>query len=153
MTLIRCHKCFGLMRPEAEFCPTCKAPPKKGGDNAWKIVLFAVLPLGLLLFGGLMVSCDGSSKTNAKIKASNSDLLFAARVFVKDRLKDPGSAEFRSEFIGPTGLACGEVNAKNSFGGYAGFARYVSGGSKTTFLETDVPPGEFDAVWQQFCAR
>ncbi len=47
---------------------------------------------------------------------------------VKATLKDPGSAMFRNVRIG-RGLGapavCGEVNAKNSFGGYLGYNRFV----------------------------
>ncbi|WP_430434281.1 hypothetical protein [Methyloversatilis sp.] len=42
-------------------------------------------------------------------------------------LKDPQSAQFRSEHLGKhPGYLCGEVNAKNSMGGYVGFKRFVS---------------------------
>jgi hypothetical protein len=51
---------------------------------------------------------------------------------VREKLKDPDSANFRSFSIHrgeePTDGAfyiCGEVNAKNSYGGYAGFERFL----------------------------
>lgn len=40
-------------------------------------------------------------------------------------LKDPGSAIYRNERINRN-YVCGEVNARNSMGGYTGFVRYVS---------------------------
>ncbi len=40
-------------------------------------------------------------------------------------LKDPGSATYRNERIRRE-YVCGEVNARNSLGGYTGFVRYVS---------------------------
>lgn len=40
-------------------------------------------------------------------------------------LKDPGSATWRAEQL-KGGVVCGEVNARNSMGGYVGFKRYVS---------------------------
>lgn len=60
----------------------------------------------------------------------NHDSLF--KKIAKDNLKDPGSAQFRniqkpkkfwgkSLTLNPYWLICGEVNAKNSFGGYTGF--------------------------------
>lgn len=39
---------------------------------------------------------------------------------VKDKLKDGETAKFRNQWE-----LCGEVNAKNSFGAYTGFQRYI----------------------------
>ncbi|MDN8035513.1 hypothetical protein [Burkholderia vietnamiensis] len=48
-------------------------------------------------------------------------------------LKDPESAQFRDVFVGVT-YACGQVNARNGFGGYTGFNDfYVSGVSSFYF--------------------
>lgn len=44
---------------------------------------------------------------------------------VKDTLKDPQSAQFRNiQFIKSSNSLCGEVNAKNSMGGYVGFKSF-----------------------------
>ena len=48
---------------------------------------------------------------------------------VANQMKDPNSAEFRNwhAFQSDKGLlVCGEVNAKNSFGGYVGFTHFVA---------------------------
>lgn len=45
-------------------------------------------------------------------------------------LKDPGSAQFRNVRVvaRPEGkLVCGEMNAKNSLGGYVGYKPFISG--------------------------
>lgn len=51
-----------------------------------------------------------------------------ARDAVKAKLNDPGSAEFRGDTVyevdGST-IVCGEVNARNRMGGYAGFEPYI----------------------------
>jgi hypothetical protein len=60
-----------------------------------------------------------------------------ARAPLVDLLKDPSSAQFRNERIGKTGALCGEVNAKNSMGGYIGFRKYVSLGPDANYIETD----------------
>lgn len=53
-------------------------------------------------------------------------------------LKDPESAQFRDIYIGMT-YACGQVNAKNSFGGYSGFVDfYVSGVASFNFGQEHV---------------
>ena len=54
--------------------------------------------------------------------------LFAeAHVAVRLQLRDPDSAQFRDDYAKvylDRGVACGEVNAKNGLGGYAGFQPY-----------------------------
>jgi hypothetical protein len=73
---------------------------------------------------------------------------------VKQRLKDPSSVEFRNVYFhrGSESIpvTCGEVNSKNSFGGYVGFQKFISGGSlELTFLENEV--SDFHNVWNQLC--
>lgn len=48
-----------------------------------------------------------------------------ARAAVSEKLSDPSSAQFRNERSKEGGWVCGEVNAKNAFGGYIGFKRYT----------------------------
>jgi hypothetical protein len=50
-------------------------------------------------------------------------------------LKDPTSAEFRNEKITKSGVLCGEVNSKNSMGGYVGFKRYIAAGPQASYIE------------------
>lgn len=63
---------------------------------------------------------------------TNAQFIAAAQKGVRDEMKDPGSAEFRNVKVYPKGGAktmttvCGEVNAKNSYGGYVGFRPFVA---------------------------
>jgi len=50
-------------------------------------------------------------------------------------LKDPASAQTRNERITKVGVLCGEVNAKNSMGGYVGFKKFISYGPENNFIE------------------
>ena len=51
----------------------------------------------------------------------------ALRAKVLASLKDPASAQWQNEIVSPDkNTICGEVNAKNSMGGYVGFKRYIS---------------------------
>ncbi|MET3761694.1 hypothetical protein [Sphingomonas sp. UYEF23] len=58
------------------------------------------------------------------------DTKVEAEMNLKAGLKDAESATFRNEFV--SGLAsgaqmlCGEVNSRNSFGGYTGFKRFIA---------------------------
>ncbi|MDH5731075.1 MAG: hypothetical protein OEZ58_18995 [Gammaproteobacteria bacterium] len=72
----------------------------------------------------------------------------------KSKLKDPSSAKFRNVYYhkGTEGVpvTCGEVNSKNSFGGYGGYQRFVSAGKpELTFLQEQVD--DFSNVWNRFC--
>jgi len=72
----------------------------------------------------------------------------------KEKLKDPSSAKFRNVYFhkGAKGIpmTCGEVNSRNSFGGYSGYQKFVSAGKpELTFLQEQVKG--FSDVWSQFC--
>ena len=66
------------------------------------------------------------------------ETIMAAERAVRGQLKDPDAAQFRDVRANYTEefdvVACGRVNAKNEFGGYTGFRRFVSGG-KSVILE------------------
>ena len=66
------------------------------------------------------------------------ETIVAAEHAVRRELKDPDAAQFkdvRANYTDEFGVvACGRVNAKNEFGGYTGFRRFVSGG-KSVILE------------------
>jgi hypothetical protein len=63
-----------------------------------------------------------------------------AQEAVRNHLKDPDSARFRNVTIirvEPDGaVVCGEVNAKNSYGGYVGFRRFVVTGDHVMMDDT-----------------
>ncbi|MEB0133776.1 hypothetical protein QN362_00355 [Actimicrobium sp. CCC2.4] len=95
---------------------------------------------------------SGCGKSDAqKENELNANLKMLGERYVKAKLKDPDSAEFRNQFIGKAGAPCGEVNSKNSFGGFVGFQRYISVGTELTVLKADMPAGDFDTTWTKMC--
>jgi hypothetical protein len=102
---------------------------------------------------------QGRSNTNGERRAGldedlkNEAWIAKAKDAIKDRLKDPRSAEFKRLVVSRTGgvpVVCGEVSSKNSFGGRNGFQRVVSAARPDlTFLEEEV--GDMDSVWRKFC--
>lgn len=75
---------------------------------------------------------------------------------VRSKLKDPDSAEFRNvQFYsgGPSPSTCGEVNAKNSFGGFSGYERFIAVGSTMSVLESEMKPNEMDKLWASVCIK
>ena len=76
---------------------------------------------------------------------------FAAENAVKSKLKDPDSAKFENITVYKN-VACGTVNAKNSFGGYSGKTRFISAGTiNATFFENDMTAEDFVYVWNEKC--
>lgn len=71
------------------------------------------------------------------------------RSYVSQHLKDPDSAKFRNQH----GM-CGEVNAKNGFGGYTGYVRFMAASEDRVFMEDDarLAPGAFDEAWGSVCS-
>jgi hypothetical protein len=50
-------------------------------------------------------------------------------------LKDPDTAEFRNERLAADGVLCGEINARNSYGAYTGYKRYIAMAADDVYLE------------------
>lgn len=88
--------------------------------------------LAVVLLSGLTAGCKSELKDAQKLVAS--------------KLKDPGSAQFRNVRKGTYGRICGEVNGKNSYGGYTGFSNFSVNGS-IVLMDDDLPYGE----WTVYC--
>lgn len=57
-------------------------------------------------------------------KAEDEATLTAAKLEIERRVKDPGSIQYRNlKVVGSD--VCGEVNAKNGFGAYVGYRRFI----------------------------
>lgn len=66
---------------------------------------------------------------------------------VLSTLKDPDSAQFQN-----IKGYCGEVNSKNSYGGYVGFKRYVSIDGTVLLEDSEgVEPETFAIIWEAHC--
>jgi len=66
-----------------------------------------------------------------KAEQEKQKIIEAARKPIISSLKDPLSAQFKDEWITSDKITvCGEVNAKNSLGGYVGFKYYISNGDE-----------------------
>jgi hypothetical protein len=101
-----------------------------------------------------LAGCGQSSSppkfANGKDEISNQ---VHAQILVEKRLRDPASAQFSRLSVADIGLktvVCGEVNAKNGFGGYGGRESFVVMDERAT-LASDLPAGEFVALWKANC--
>lgn len=76
----------------------------------------------------------------SKTGVSDERILEIAKQVTADSLKDPDSARFRNVGIrqfGELRIVCGEVNGKNSYGGYVGFVRFSAGTADATLESRD----------------
>lgn len=75
---------------------------------------------------------------------------------LRDSMKDPNSVEFRnvreSIYQGDP-YVCGEVNAKNGFGAYGGYKRFVSDKYGYDIHLDDSNDPLFDPKWNTFCGN
>ena len=87
------------------------------------------------------------------------DNLLVAKYQVLKVLKDPDSAQFRDMTVvaptkinkNQTGIVCGEVNSKNSFGGYTGFHPFIVI-SAIPMVQGEDNYSTFRRLWNRECA-
>lgn len=112
----------------------------------------------LILIG--LATCDatksGEGLTASEYEAKKVAWIEKGKEAIASRLKDPNSVKFQGVYFShPAGfppLVCGQVNAKNSFGGYSGFQRFISAStSELSFLESDMEKREFEKTWAKLC--
>ncbi|MCV0439289.1 MAG: hypothetical protein K5880_11695 [Hydrogenophaga sp.] len=169
MALATCKECGRQVSTQAKACPGCGGPPPKTPPQkiTWKgwTALFLV---GWIVFSVYSNTDETAASQQAGAKAKETQnaareeqsrqwtWVSKGKEAVKQRLKDPDSAQFRNVYFhrGKSGVpvACGQVNAKNSMGGYSGFQRFVSGTTvELTYLEKEVVG--FAKVWNELCAN
>jgi len=118
------------------------------GETVGAIILLLIIVSAAVNF----FSSSSSSESKGKSEVSYSDAVWIGKTAVRSVLKDSDSAEFRSiEYVknADGGFVCGEVNSKNSFGGFSGWQHFISAGTQTVYLEEQV--SDFRNVWRDVC--
>ena len=106
-----------------------------------RLPYFPILIFSLLATEGVYAAPSKPSKEADAAKVQ------VVKMSIAKSLKDPDSAKFRGVKL-KWGTVCGEVNAKNSYGGYAGYRRfYAIDGTDVHMEETRFS----EAQWAQFC--
>lgn len=99
---------------------------------------------------------DSESNPDSRDAATLAQFATLSKYKIEERLRDPSSAVYRSvkiyEHPNSDGgvVFCGEVNARNGFGGMVGFERFVA--HPTTAALESMGPAEFQSGWNKFCA-
>ena len=107
--------------------------------------------VGFVAIAGLLFGVAAHAQTGKYAEAVRKAKTALTRDF-----KDPDSAKFRDLGIyksttGKGGVSvCGEVNAKNSYGAYAGFRRFVVSGDMS-YLDDEENRGIFAVLGPALC--
>lgn len=78
--------------------------------------------------------------------------LASGKASIRAGLKDPLSAQFRGVFVKRDLYVCGEVNAKNSYGGYVGYQRFIALAGIPSLDRLDDGSQDFLRQWAQSCS-
>lgn len=90
-----------------------------------------------------------NSTRNYLLNNSEESAIQLAKESVQLGLKDPESAQFRNvRLVGYNGskVICGEVNAKNSYGGYVGHKKFIASPSGAKVESYGNKYAEFDRI-------
>lgn len=113
------------------------------------MVLVLKVFLSSMIVGLLVFSFWGAKRGSSGGGPQEWQLVAVGKNAVMAHLKDPGSAMFRNVVMGKLAV-CGEVNSKNSFGGFGGYQRFVASAS-TVVLEYDTDMVTFRDIWYGAC--
>ena len=175
--LIKCRDCGHDISKNAAACPQCGAAPKKKTSPVTKLLAYIMVGFVGILFISMISNPSPSSGYSSKPPttqsltpryASNKEMFMSnkGKAFawmesdkssIEDILKDADSAEFRDVFISfysDSPVTCGQVNAKNSFGGYAGFKDFIAAKSARIRVvrgDGQMQDSEFVQVWNTAC--
>lgn len=175
--LIKCTDCGHDVSKKAKACPKCGAPLRKKTNPVTKLLAYIMFgSLGISIFAMIKSQSlpssysAGSTTTQAPTQqfSSKKEMFLADKgkalawmeadkSSIEEILKDADSAKFSGVFISfysDSPVTCGQVNAKNSFGGYAGFKDFVaakSAGIRVVRGDGQMKDSEFDKVWNAAC--
>ena len=123
--------------------------------------VFFILLIGLIKCGGVdnpapqtilspeQAKNESTPEKNVKVQSNFSrrvEVQTDSRIALKNFLKDPDSAEIRNH-----NGNCGEVNSKNSFGGYTGFRRFIASSAMVAVEGENMDASEFQEAWNHLC--
>ena len=156
MTIKPCKECGAPISDKADKCPNCGIKQKK------KTSVLTWIVLGVIVFTVLIGFFSGSNETTSTNSSNNNEknkagvMLFYAQEKIKANAKDPASVQFRGEQLHEVtdqgAVACGQYNAKNSFGAFTGFKGFVAvEKDQTLYVESGANANLFAQKWNKYC--
>lgn len=141
------------------------------------VVSVILVVIGYYIFRGAVEQIESSKALAAsakrlaaaekKVRDVEDSIILKGQNAIRDHLKDPESARFKNTFVfvkrnnlvlyfsenlRDSLAVCGEVNAKNSMGGYVGYKRFFSNGKDAGRIETE-DDYEFQSHWENLCEK
>lgn len=98
----------------------------------------------LLMCSLFILGCGPSEAEKQKIKKEKEEHELTEHI--KSQVKDPNSVAFRNVMGN-----CGEINAKNGFGAYVGFKRFLVKPDGQVVIENEDENTAFIPLWKEFC--
>lgn len=160
MALKNCKECGNQISDKADKCPKCGSPQTKKTSKL--ALIFAVVVFLYILFEILKPNATKNESSHEEQRVSNQNkagaLLAYSQLEIKKSAKDPDSVEFRGEQIHSNtdagAVACGEYNAKNSFGSYTGFKGFVAiEKDQTLYIQDGANSKLFPEKWNNYCVK
>jgi RNA polymerase subunit RPABC4/transcription elongation factor Spt4 len=158
MSLATCRDCGRQVSTAATNCPQCgrvfAGAPRQTTSGKWFVFIVALIGIGFLAFGRACATTSPAYDAEAGVRRADADLQYAAQEAVKAQLRDPESAKFSNVTVvhkpGSTAV-CGEVNARNGFGGYTGYQQFMASGQMAV-IRTAATGDAFVRLWNKACA-
>lgn len=105
-------------------------------------------------------AADPAKAAAGKAQPTHKRQIERLRKLMIENLKDPESARVKGEFLSlsdtsdaPQVSLCGNVNAKNSYGGYGGFERFMVREDGRVLFEALEPAGAFVYIGPVWCGK
>ncbi len=121
--------------------------------HSWLIPL--IVGFGVLAIQGSDAEASSRFRDLGSLSSQEHAYIISETDVLKRRLRDPDSARFRDLHVSRRSgspVVCGQVNARNAFGGYSGFERFVSASAGGIIvLESDMAAGEMSGLWRRVC--
>lgn len=114
-----------------------------------RAVIFSAACMTALFVAGAFMTPPATPAQKPEIKPVAQIDAAMVEVVTRSLLKDPDSAKFEGIRPGLAGAWCGNVNAKNGFGGYTGMRRFVI--ARPNLFEIEGEGFAFYTAWKERC--
>ena len=97
-----------------------------------------------------------TSQASPPPKGEHADFVKLAKMNVTADFKDPATVLYRGLFVGKDGeslVLCGELNGRNSYGGYVGFKRFYSGAEARSNRIESASDRQVDSMFMVTCNK
>ena len=134
------------------------AKPKAKPNWIKRIVLTVIgVPVAGFILLFVAAAVLPSEKKSGASAISYYELRELTENAIRSSMNEPASTQFRNVRQGPTpDVVCGEVNARNGFGGYGAFRRFYARSTPspiTPQMEIEPSPGSTDSSAEGFDAN